>query len=138
MRRARCGLACGIVLGVLVWANPVNGAGPGAVSGKVTDTEGNPLDGVEVSALAEGGSRPGVVHTNKKGKFGIRVPDRALVYELTFSLDGYDTVVARVRPKMEGPTYLEVVMTPLQAPVISGDPSQPAPPPSATRSISGP
>ncbi len=136
MTRTSVGPVCGVVLSVLMWANPVVAAGPGTVNGKVTDPEGNPLDDVEVSALAEGSSLPGVVHTNKKGKFGIRVPDRALIYEITFSLDGYEDVVARIRPKMEGLTYVEVVMSPVQAPVVTGDSPQPTPPPPIGEEIS--
>jgi tetratricopeptide (TPR) repeat protein len=83
------------------------------------DTEERPLAGVEITALAEGGERPTVATTNKKGVFVLGVPDSEDTYVLTAALDGYVTATAKVRQDPEDPVAVNFTL-PKKSPPASG------------------
>jgi tetratricopeptide (TPR) repeat protein len=82
------------------------------VTGTVVDVDGNPLRGVEVSALPEGGATPVKTHSKKDGHFSLELGDADLVYGFTFTKEGFDPVSTELRPAPEQLSPLEVTMAP--------------------------
>jgi Tfp pilus assembly protein PilF len=95
------------------------------IRGVVQDTDGNPLVGATVTLLAKGYDTPRSTETNKKGKFGIRIPDFDLVYEITVEMEGFGTAKAEFRPNPENQSPLTVTLSPGVRPPAA--PSEPSP-----------
>lgn len=63
------------------------------MAGTVVDTEGNPIEGVTVTAISpELSSYQSVKTTNRKGTFTLAFPDAAIPYLLTFEKQGLATL----------------------------------------------
>lgn len=78
-------------LTVAAWAGAV---GQGRVSGKVTDSAGNPLEGVTVTVTTPAIKNFKItVKSNKQGQYGLIVNDATLRYEMKFEKDGYSPSV---------------------------------------------
>jgi Tfp pilus assembly protein PilF len=108
--------------------------GPIIIRGVVLDPEGNPLIGATVSVVvAEGSEIPRTTHSKKKGKFGIRVPDYDLAYNLKFELEGYVVATVRVQPNPGNMPPLTVTLAP-----VGQSPAQPAVEPPAETSETPP
>lgn len=77
-------------LGILMTALPALAGTQGRVTGKVTDTAGNPVEGVVVTVTT-----PSIKNfklstkTTKDGRYGSIVNDATLVYHLRFEKEGY-------------------------------------------------
>jgi Tfp pilus assembly protein PilF len=97
-----------LVLGLL--PSVVIAGGPVTVSGSVTDIDGKPILGVEVSALAQGREDTLTTLSEKKGQFSIRLPDFDLVYEFTFAKEGFEVVSTELRPVPEKLSPLVVTL----------------------------
>jgi len=82
-------VVCGMLVFGMLSSNAVAG-GPVTVTGSVTDINGNPLRGVEVSAIAEGSDKPISSHTKKNGQFTIKLDDFDLMYKLTFTKEDFE------------------------------------------------
>lgn len=115
------------VAALLICASPVNLFAGNAmvIRGVVQDLEGNPLVGATVTLLAKGDDTPRSTETNKKGKFGIRIPDSDLVYEITVGMEGFGTAKAEFRPNPENQSPLTVTLSPGGQPPST--PSEPSP-----------
>lgn len=94
-------------------ANTASAGRPVILRGVVTDPEGNPLQGATVTAVAKGtdGQRA-TTQSNKKGTFGLRLPDHELVYTVTVGMEGCGDAIAEVRPNPENMPTLTVTLTP--------------------------
>lgn len=94
-------------------ANTAFAGGPVVLRGVVLDPEGNPLAGATVLAVAKGSDIERSTRSNKKGKFGLRLPDYDLVYRITTELEGYFPAVAELRPDPETRQSLTVTLVPV-------------------------
>ena len=102
-----------IVAGTLVFGMPSSNAiagGPVTVNGTVTDINGNPLRGVEVSAIAEGGDDLTSAQTKKNGKFSIKLDDFDLMYNLTFTKADFEPGSVEFVPGSEELSPLDVTL----------------------------
>ncbi len=97
-----------MVFGLLA-SNAIAG-GPVTVTGTVTDINGNPLRGVEVSAIGEGGDKPISDQTNKSGQFSIKLDDFDLLYKLTFTKEEFEPGSVEFIPGSEELNPLEVIL----------------------------
>jgi len=102
-----------IVVGMLVFgmlsSNAVAG-GPVTVTGTVTDINGNPLRGVEVTVIAEGSDEPATAQTKKNGQFSIKLDDFDLKYKLTFTKEDFEAVSTEFVPGPEELIPVDVTM----------------------------
>jgi hypothetical protein len=94
-------------------ANTAFAGGPVVLRGVVLDPEGNPLAGATVLAVAKGSDIQRTTRSNKKGKFGLRLPDCDPIYRLTIELEGYFDGVAELRPDPENNPSLTVTLVPV-------------------------
>ena len=91
----------------------------GAIRGQITDPDGNPVPGVQVSIdLLEGGGRALRVETNEKGEF-IRAGVPAQMYRVSFELDGWEPLQAIVTVSSGGQSFINETMHPLPEGVLS-------------------
>lgn len=68
----------------------------GRLTGKVTDTSGNPLQGVAITITTPNlGTFKIVLKTDKKGQYGTILNDATMPYELKFEKEGYVTSEAK-------------------------------------------
>ncbi len=90
----------------------------GMVRGQITDPDGNPLEGVEVSfELADGGGAATTASTNDDGRFtkpGVRLGN----YRVSFELEGYEPLQVFVTVG-SAPALIDQVMNPLPEGVLS-------------------
>lgn len=93
-------------------ATDLSAGEPVTVTGSVVDVDGNPLKGVEVSALPEGGETPVTTRSKKDGHFSIEIEDADLVYGFTFSKEGFDPVSTNLQPSPAKLSPLDVTMAP--------------------------
>jgi len=101
------------IVGMLVLGLPsanVIAGGPVEVKGTVTDINGNPLRGVEVSAIAEGSDTSISAHTKKNGQFSIKLDDFDLLYKLTFTKEDFEAVSTEFVPGPEELSPLDVTL----------------------------
>ncbi len=117
-------------------AAPARAAGPGAtVHGTVVDEQGQPLAGVQVVVTAAEATHRLEATTKKKGVFVVRVPDRAAVWEIHCSLEGYADAVEQVQPGTRDMSFVAITMASLSRPsqaapsVAPAERSRPEPPP---------
>ena len=106
------------VAALLLFAAPAL-AQRGAIRGKITDPDGNPLEGVRISiVLLDGGGRPVTLETNARGEFtraGLRVQN----YRVSFELDGYEPLQAMVQVSDGDQARINEVLEPLPEGVLS-------------------
>lgn len=135
MKMNRSAVTLLIVGAVALWvvSSTASAGGPIIIRGVVLDPEGNPLVGATVSVVAEGSEIPRTTHSKKKGRFGIRIPDYDLVYNLKVEMEGYGVATAQVRPNPDNMPPLTVTLPPVgQAPAQAPE----APPADASESES--
>lgn len=102
-----------IVAGTLVFGMPSSNAiagGPVTVNGTVTDINGNPLRGVEVSAIGEGSDTWISAHTKKNGQFSIKLDDFDLMYRFTFTKEDFEAESTEFVPGSEKISPLDVTL----------------------------
>ena len=91
----------------------------GAVRGKITDPDGNPVPGVQVSiVLLDGGGRPIRAETNDKGEF-LRAGIPVQMYRVSFELDGWEPLQAMVTVSNGGQSFINETLYPLPEGVLS-------------------
>lgn len=103
--RVACGTAAVVFAAAVVLAG-----GPVTVTGTVTDINGNPLRGVEVSAIGEGSDKSISAHTKKNGQFSIKLDDFDLSYTLTFTKEDFEPGSVEFIPGSEEINPLEVIL----------------------------
>ncbi len=75
---------------ILIFAATAEAGTQGRVTGKVTDSAGNPLEGVTVTITTPGIKNFKIsVQTNKNGQFGFIVNDATLRYNMKFEKEGH-------------------------------------------------
>jgi Tfp pilus assembly protein PilF len=75
----------------------------GRISGKVTDADGKPLEGVEVTITTEAlPTFERTAESDADGKFLVTVPDATTVYDFTLKKDGFATLKQKVKPQVGG------------------------------------
>ena len=91
----------------------------GALRGKITDPDGNPVPGVQVSiVLLDGGGRPVRIETNDKGEF-LRAGLPVQMYRVSFELDGWEPLQAMVTVTNGGQSNINETLYPLPEGVLS-------------------
>ena len=91
----------------------------GAVRGKITDPDGNPVPGVQVSiVLLDGGGRPVRIETNDNGEF-LRAGLPVQMYRVSFELDGWEPLQAMVTVSNGGQSVINEILHPLPEGVLS-------------------
>jgi tetratricopeptide (TPR) repeat protein len=84
--------------------------GPVTVNGTVTDINGNPLRGVEVSAVGEGSDQSISAQTKKNGKFSIKLDDFDLLYKFTFTKEDFEPASTEFVPGSEALSPIDVTL----------------------------
>jgi len=97
-----------LVLGML--SSNVLAGGPVTVNGTVTDINGNPLRGVEVSAIGEGSDAWISAQTKKNGQFSIKLDDFDLMYRFTFTKEDFEAESTEFVPGSEKISPLDVTL----------------------------
>ncbi len=121
------GFAVGVLAFLLAGTTAVLAQAMGRLSGKVVDSDGNPIRGVVVSLTMEGlesASRSLQTKTNKRGKFVLSVADATVVYRVTLQAEGYATLMQRLKLTPQDTTFEQFVLQDARAP----DPSDAGPP----------
>jgi tetratricopeptide (TPR) repeat protein len=91
----------------------------GAIRGKISDPDGNPVPDVEVSiVLMDGGGRPIRVKTNDKGEF-LRAGIPVQMYRVSFELEGWEPLQAMVTVSNGGQSFINETLHPLPEGVLS-------------------
>lgn len=91
----------------------------GAIRGKISDPDGNPVPDVEVSiVLLDGGGRPIRIKTNDKGEF-LRAGVPVQMYRVSFELEGWEPLQAMVTVSNGGQSVINETMHPLPEGVLS-------------------
>ncbi len=91
----------------------------GAIRGKITDPDGNPVPGVQVSiVLMDGGGRSIETETNDKGEF-IRAGIPVQMYRVAFELEGWEPLQAMVTVSNGGQSFINETLHPLPEGVLS-------------------
>ena len=116
---------------LLALAAPLAAAVPaaaqrGVLRGTLTDPDGNPVPGVQVSiVLADGGGRPLTVETNDSGQF-TRAALRVGMYRVTMERDGWEPLQAIVNISSGSQAFIEETFRPLPEGVLSVSEAQQA------------
>ena len=98
----------------------------GVLRGTLTDPDGNPVPGVQVSiVLADGGGRPLTVETNDSGQF-TRAALRVGMYRVTMERDGWEPLQAIVNISSGSQAFIEETFRPLPEGVLSVSEAQQA------------
>jgi tetratricopeptide (TPR) repeat protein len=85
----------------------------GRISGKVEDQAGNPIEGVQVTALSPSMDSFKIEKvTNKKGKFVLAFTDSAMSYVVEVKKEGYKTIMAPINPVPGQTRMVEYVLLP--------------------------
>lgn len=85
----------------------------GRISGKIEDQAGNPVEGVQVTAVSPGRENFKIEKTtNKKGKFTLAFTDSTASYVIELKKEGYQTIVAPVNPVPGQTRLVEYVLLP--------------------------
>ena len=91
----------------------------GRLVGKVVDPDGNPIEGVTVTATSEEVAGFNVVETtDRKGVFKVDFEVINVVYHYRFDKVGYQTLVAEQTWKKDGTARHEFVMSPGASPAL--------------------
>ena len=91
----------------------------GAIRGKITDPDGNPVPDVQVSiVLLDGGGRPIRVKTNDSGEF-LRAGIPVQMYRVSFELEGWEPLQAMVTVSNGGQSIINETLHPLPEGVLS-------------------
>jgi Flp pilus assembly protein TadD len=85
---------------------------PVIIRGVVLDSEGKPLAGATVKAVAQDIDFERSVRTKKSGRFALRVPDFKHVYDVNVDLEGYASVTTQIRPNPEDQPIVTVTLPP--------------------------
>lgn len=91
----------------------------GAIRGKITDPDGNPVPDVAVSiVLLDGGGRPVQVKTNDKGEF-LRAGLPVQMYRVSFELEGWEPLQAMITVSDGSQAFINETLFPLPEGVLS-------------------
>jgi Tfp pilus assembly protein PilF len=115
---------------LLAWAAVALAGTQGRVSGKVTDSAGNPIEGVTVTVTT-----PSIrnfklsVKTDKQGQYGLIVNDATIKYMVRFEKEGYAPVESEKKfSTVEVTTVDQKLLKPSEGGVAAGRPGAPAAP----------
>ncbi len=102
----------------------------GRVAGKVTDSEGNPIEGVTVTVTTSAIKNFKLtVKTSKDGQYGLIVNDATLHYHMRFEKEGYAPAEAEQKfSTVETTTVDQKLLKPPQAAAAAGGPAAAAAP----------
>jgi len=114
MRKAnRCIVFLLCVAALVAITNDAAAQAGGRVSGTVEDQAGNPIEGVQVTAISPGMERFKIEKTtNKRGKFVLAFTDSTASYVIELRKEGYQTIVAPVNPAPGQTREIEYVLLP--------------------------
>ncbi len=121
-------------LAILLLAAATTQAGiQGRVSGKVTDSAGNPLEGVTVTLTTlQMKSFKLTTRTDKQGQYGLLVNDATMKYQMKFEKEGYAPLETEKKfSTVEITVVDEKLLKASEAPVAKGAAPAAAPAPSA-------
>jgi tetratricopeptide (TPR) repeat protein len=103
------------VVALVATANDAAAQAAGRISGTVSDQAGNPIEGVQVTALSPSLDSFKIEKTtNKKGKFVIAFTDSGLRYVIEIKKDGYQTIMAPINPVAGQTQLVEYVLLPAE------------------------
>lgn len=103
------------VVALVATANDATAQAAGRISGKVADQAGNPIEGVQVTALSPSLESFKIEKTtNKKGKFTIAFTDSGIRYVVEIKKDGYKTIMAPINPVAGQTQLVEYVLLPAE------------------------
>ena len=98
----------------------------GGLRGSLTDPDGQPIPGVQVSiVLADGGGRPVTVETNDEGRF-TRAGLQVGMYRVSMELEGWEPLQAIVNISTGSQSFIEETLFPLPEGVLSPKQAQEA------------
>ena len=101
------------VVALVAITNDAAAQAGGRISGKVEDQAGNPIEGVQVTALSPKMESFKIEKTtNKKGKFVLAFTDSAMSYVVELKKEGYQTIVAPINPVAGQTRMVEYVLLP--------------------------
>jgi tetratricopeptide (TPR) repeat protein len=101
------------VVAVAAFASDAAAQAGGRISGKVQDQDGNPIEGVLVTAISpEIEMFKAEKTTNKKGKFVIAFADSGVSYVIELKKEGFKTLVMPVNPVAGQTRSVEYVLLP--------------------------
>jgi len=101
------------VVALVTITNDAAAQAGGRISGKVEDQAGNPIEGVQVTALSPSLDSFKIEKTtNKKGKFVLAFTDSAMSYVVEIKKEGYQTIVAPINPVSGQTRMVEYVLLP--------------------------
>ena len=114
MRRFNRSIVCFLCAAAMVaFANDAAAQAGGRISGKVADQAGNPIEGVQVTAISPSMESFKVEKTtNKKGKFVLAFADSTMSYVIELKKEGYQTIVAPIDPVAGQTQLVEYVLLP--------------------------
>jgi tetratricopeptide (TPR) repeat protein len=98
------GVALVVMLAAPAWAQT------GGLRGKVTDAEGKPVDGANVTIESKGVTRKLTVKTNKKGEF-IQIGLYPGEYKVTAEKDGKQAMADNFRVQLGDPSVVDLQLT---------------------------
>ena len=103
------------VIALVAITNDAAAQAGGRISGKVEDQAGNPIEGVQVTAISPSlDSFKAEKTTNKKGKFVIAFTDSTASYVIELKKEGYQTIVAPINPVPGQTRMVEYVLLPAE------------------------
>ena len=103
------------VIALVAITNDAAAQAGGRISGKVEDQAGNPIEGVQVTAISPSlESFKSEKTTNKKGKFVLAFTDSTASYVIELKMEGYQTIVAPINPVPGQTRMVEYVLLPAQ------------------------
>ena len=103
------------VIAMVAITNDAAAQAGGRISGKVEDQAGNPIEGVQVTALSPSLDSFKIEKTtNKKGKFVLAFTDSTASYVIELKKEGYQTIVAPINPVPGQTRLVEYVLLPAQ------------------------
>jgi len=103
------------VIALVAITNDAAAQAGGRISGKVEDQAGNPIEGVQVTAISPSlESFKTEKTTNKKGKFVLAFADSTASYVIELKKEGYQTIVAPINPVPGQTRMVEYVLLPAE------------------------
>jgi tetratricopeptide (TPR) repeat protein len=101
------------VIAMVAITNDAAAQAGGRISGTVKDQSGNPIEGVQVTALSPTLESFKIEKTtNKKGKFVIAFTDSTATYAIELKKEGYQTIAAPINPVPGQTRLVEYVLLP--------------------------
>lgn len=111
----RCFVLFLCVVAMLAVTTDAAAQAAGRISGKIKDQVGEPVEGVQVTAISPQMENFKLEKsTNKKGKFTLSFTDSTASYVIELKKEGYQTIVAPINPVPGQTRMVEYVLLPAQ------------------------